>query len=67
MNKMAINLLDWHIVASELKDPICHSNKCQIASFSSEATICSDSDCMYVSIFVASSSAPSKHNTLTRC
>ena len=29
-----------HIVASELKDPICHSNECQIGSFSSEATIC---------------------------
>ena len=25
-------------VASELKDPICHSNECQIGSFSSEAT-----------------------------
>ena len=29
-----------HIVASELKDPICHSNECQIGSFSSEAAIC---------------------------
>ena len=29
-----------HIVASELKDPICHSDECQIGSFSSEATIC---------------------------
>ena len=29
-----------HFVASELKDPICHSNECQIGSFSSEATIC---------------------------
>ena len=28
-----------HTVASELKDPICHSNECQIGSFSSEATI----------------------------
>ena len=27
-----------HIVALELKDPICHSNECQIGSFSSEAT-----------------------------
>ena len=27
-----------YIVASELKDPICHSNECQIGSFSSEAT-----------------------------
>ena len=29
-----------HIVASELKDPICHSNECQIGFFSSEATTC---------------------------
>ena len=29
-----------YFVASELKDPICHSNECQIGSFSSEATIC---------------------------
>ena len=29
------------IVASELKDPICHSDECQIGSFSSEATKCS--------------------------
>ena len=28
-----------HLVASELKDPICHSDECQIGSFSSEATI----------------------------
>ena len=28
------------IVASELNDPICHSNECQIGSFSSEATRC---------------------------
>ena len=28
-----------HLVASEQKDPICHSNECQIGSFSSEATI----------------------------
>ena len=28
-----------HIVASKLKDPICHSNECQIGSFISEATI----------------------------
>ena len=33
-----INATD--IVASELKDPICHSDECQIGSFSSEATIC---------------------------
>ena len=31
-----------HFVASELKDPICHSNECQIGSFSSEATIYDD-------------------------
>ena len=29
-----------YFVASELKDPICHSDECQIGSFSSEATIC---------------------------
>ena len=29
-----------YLVASELKDPICHSDECQIGSFSSEATIC---------------------------
>ena len=29
-----------YIVASELKDPICHSDECQIGSFSSEATVC---------------------------
>ena len=29
-----------YIVASELKDPICHSDECQIGSFSSDATIC---------------------------
>ena len=28
-----------YLVASELKDPICHSDECQIGSFSSEATI----------------------------
>ena len=26
-----------YVVASALKDPICHSNECQIGSFSSEA------------------------------
>ena len=31
--------LKVHVVASELKDPICHSNECQIGSFSSEATM----------------------------
>ena len=29
-----------YIVATELKDHICHSDECQIGSFSSEATIC---------------------------
>ena len=29
----------WHIVASELKDPIWHSLEWQIGSFSSEPTI----------------------------
>ena len=28
-----------YIVASELNDPICHSDECQIGSFSYEATI----------------------------
>ena len=28
-----------YVVASELKDPICHSNECQMGSFSSEATM----------------------------
>ena len=28
------------VVASELKDPICHSDECQIGSFSSVATKC---------------------------
>ena len=32
-----------HFVASELKDTICHSDECQIGSFSSEPTIC----CLY--------------------
>ena len=31
--------LKRYIVASKLNDPICHSNECQIGSFSSEATI----------------------------
>ena len=30
---------DRYFVASELNDPICHSNECQIGSFSSAATI----------------------------
>ena len=34
---------DTLIVASELKDPICHSDECQIGSFSSEATLCEQS------------------------
>ena len=36
---MAVRLRRIHVVASELKDPICHSNECQIGSFSSEATM----------------------------
>ena len=39
-HKSALNLLDCHIVASELKDPIWHSLEWQIGSFSFEATIC---------------------------
>ena len=39
-----IYLVHQNIVASELKDPICHSNECQIGSFSSEATICTTID-----------------------
>ena len=35
-----------HIVASDLNDPICHSDECQIGSFSSEATICTMWYCM---------------------
>ena len=31
--------MDKHLVAWELNDPICHSDECQIGSFSSEATI----------------------------
>ena len=43
-NKHLLNWINWvsitqYIVASELKDPICHSDRCQIGSFSSEATI----------------------------
>ena len=34
----AVQIQRQHIVASELKDPICHSNECQIGSSSSEAT-----------------------------
>ena len=35
------------IVASELKDPICHSDECQIGSFSSEATVWSMTTSVY--------------------
>ena len=41
---IARDILYKYIVASELKDPICHSNECQIGSFSSEATICPASE-----------------------
>ena len=34
-----VSFIQLHFVASELKDPICHSDECQIGSFSSEATI----------------------------
>ena len=33
---MSLYLKRLYIVASELKDPICHSDECQIGSFSSE-------------------------------
>ena len=36
------------IVASELKDPICHSDECQIGSFSSEATKCNLLPTLYI-------------------
>ena len=36
-----VAIISMCIVASELKDPICHSNECQIGSFSSEATVTS--------------------------
>ena len=36
-----------NIVASELNDPICHSDECQIGSFSSEATIYIEMYTMY--------------------
>ena len=37
----AVQHYNLYIVASEQKDPICHSDECQIGSFSSEATTCS--------------------------
>ena len=37
---MLMHVYRGQIVASELKDPICHSDECQIGSFSSEATRC---------------------------
>ena len=37
---LEIDFRRQHLVASELKDPICHSDECQIGSFSSEVTIC---------------------------
>ena len=40
-----------YIVVSELNDPICHSDECQIGSFSSEATIYTTSLCyIYLNI-----------------
>ena len=38
MGKFHLILMMRQFVASELKDPICHSDECQIGSFSSEAT-----------------------------
>ena len=38
---VAVTVASQNFVASELKDPICHSDECQIAFFSSEATVCS--------------------------
>ena len=40
-----------YIVATELKDPICHSDECQIGSFSSEATICYDIYVYYIVVY----------------
>ena len=37
-NQLHVLIFEHKIVAPELKDPICHSNECQIESFSSEAT-----------------------------
>ena len=45
-NAMYVNIVKYHnfrrscahIVASKLNNPICHSNECQIGSFSFEAT-----------------------------
>ena len=39
IHNISNNITRIYIVASELKDPICHSNECQIGSLSSEATI----------------------------
>ena len=41
LTKTFLIVLNWnnHFVASELKHSICHSDECQIGSFSSEATI----------------------------
>ena len=38
-------------VVSELNDPICHSNECQIGSFSSEAT--NSRTCLFTTIILA--------------
>ena len=48
-----------HFVASELNDPICHSDECQMGSFSSEATICA----LYIVSFVLLSGGLSPKNT----
>ena len=39
VDQVQTNYHGRHVVASELKDPICHSDECQIGSFSSEATM----------------------------
>ena len=46
----------YYIVASELKDPICHSDECQIGSFSSEATICAQVE-LYSLVYIENNEA----------
>ena len=58
-----------HIVASELKYPICHSNECQIGSFSSEATklkdpICHSNECQ-IGSFSSEATISRSQNTNT--
>ena len=50
------------IFASELKDPICHSDECQIGSFSSEATKCTSLKIHYSIIYhITLNSAPNSN------